>query len=94
VPISETATGKLHYKAAVSTLGGSDFIQYPANGEYYELDLSYRAAYGSVFGSFLMFGITAAFVWGGLAICLRMMLTDDEEALDLADALLEAEAKA
>ena len=93
VPISETATGKLHYKASVSTLGGSDFIQYPADGAYYELDLSYRAAYGSVIGSFLMFGITASFVWGGLAVCLRMMLSDDEEAIDLTDALLEEEKK-
>jgi hypothetical protein len=32
-----------------------------------------------------MFGITATFVWGGLAVCLRMMLKDDEE-LDLAAA--------
>ena len=93
VPISETATGKLHYKATVSTLSGSDLYQYPADGAYYELDLSYRAAYGSFFGSFLMFGITASFVWGGLAICLRMMLSDEEE-LNLADAVLEEEAKA
>ena len=93
VPISETATGKLHYKATVSTLAGSDLFQYPSDGAYYEIDLSYRAAYGSLFGSFFMFGITASFVWGGLAICLRMMLSDDEE-LDLADALLEEEEKA
>lgn len=83
IPISETATGTLHYKASVSTLSGSDFYQYPADGDYFTLDLSYRAAYGSVFGSLIMFGITATFVWGGLAVCLRMMLTDDEE-LDLA----------
>lgn len=93
VPISETATGQLHYKATVSTLSGSDLYQYPADGAYYELDLSYRAAYGSFFGSFFMFGITASFVWGGLAICLRMMLSDEEE-LNLADAVLEEEAKA
>ena len=93
VPISETATGQLHYKATVSTLSGSDLYQYPADGAYYELDLSYRAAYGSFFGSFFMFGLTASFVWGGLAICLRMMLSDDEEAFDIADALLEEEAK-
>jgi hypothetical protein len=93
VPISETATGKLHYKATVSTLAGSDLFQYPSDGAYYEIDLSYRAAYGSVIGSFLMFGITASFVWGGLAICLRMMLSDEEE-LNLADAVLEEEAKA
>lgn len=93
VPISETATGKLHYKATVSTLSGADLYQYPSNLPYYELDLSYRAAYGSLFGSFFMFGLTASFVWGGLAICLRMMLSDDEEAFDVADALLEEEAK-
>ena len=93
VPISETATGKLHYKATVSTLSGSDLYQYPSDGAYNTLDLSYRAAYGSLFGSFFMFGLTATFVWGGLAICLRMMLSDDEE-LNLADALLEEEAKA
>ena len=93
VPISETATGKLHYKATVSTLSGADLYQYPNNRPYYELDLSYRAAYGSLFGSFFMFGLTASFVWGGLAICLRMMLSDDEEAFDIADALLEEEAK-
>ena len=93
VPISEPATGKLHYKATVSTLSGADLYQYPNNLPYYELDLSYRAAYGSLFGSFFMFGLTASFVWGGLAICLRMMLSDDEEAFDIADALLEEEAK-
>ncbi len=85
IPISETATGKLHYKASVTTLAGSDFYQYPSDGDYYTLDLSYRAAYGSVFGSLFMFALTATFVWGGLAVCLRMMLTDDEE-IDLAAA--------
>ena len=93
VPISETATGQLHYKATVSTLSGADLYQYPTIKAYYEVDLSYRAAYGSFIGSFFMFGLTASFVWGGLAICLRMMLSDDEEAFDIADALLEEEAK-
>jgi len=45
--------------------------------------LSYRAAYGSFIGSLFMFGLTATFVWGGLAVCLRMMLSDEEE-IDLA----------
>jgi hypothetical protein len=35
--------------------------------------------------------LTAGFVWGGLAVCLRMMLSDDEE-LDLAAASAEDEA--
>ena len=26
-----------------------------------------------------MFALTAGFVWGGLAVCLRMMLSDDED---------------
>jgi hypothetical protein len=89
IPISETATGKLHYKASLTTFGGSDSYQYPADGDYYTLDLSYRAAYGSVIGSLFMFALTAGFVWGGLAVCLRMMLTDDEE-IDLAAASIEA----
>ena len=79
IPVSETATGKLHYKASVSTLSGSDLYQYPADGDYFVLDLSYRAAYGSLFGSMFMFALTAGFVWGGLAVCLRMMLSDDED---------------
>jgi len=83
VPISETAIGKLHYKATLSTLSGSDLFQYPAEGAYYEIDLSYRAAYGSFLGSLFMFALTATFVWGGLAVCLRMMLSDGEE-IDLA----------
>ena len=91
VPISETATGKLHYKASVSTLSGSDLYQYPADGDYFELDLSYRAAYGSFLGSLFMFGLTATFVWGGLAVCLRMMLVDEEE-IDLVAAELAEEA--
>lgn len=83
IPISETTIGELHYKASVTTLAGSDFYQYPADGDYYVLDLSYRAAYGSFLGSLFMFALTATFVWGGLAVCLRMMLSDGEE-IDLA----------
>ena len=91
VPISETATGELHYKASVSTLSGSDLYQYPSEGKYFVLDLSYRAAYGSLLGSLFMFGLTATFVWGGLAVCLRMMLSDEEE-IDLTAAVLIDEA--
>jgi hypothetical protein len=86
IPISETVTGKLHYKVIVFMFAGSDLLQYPSDGAYYELDLSYRVAYGSFLGSLFMFALTASFVWGGLAVCLRMMLTDDEEEIDLAAA--------
>ena len=92
IPISETATGKLHYKASVYTLGGSDFIQYPADGAYYELDLTYREGYGSLFGSLVLFTIVAGTIWGSLGVCLRIMLTDQEESIYEASAVLEAEA--
>jgi hypothetical protein len=78
LPVSETAVGEVHYKATVSTLGGSD-LQYPADGDYFVLDVSYRAAFGSVFGAFFTFSLVATFVWGGLAVALRIMLGDDEE---------------
>ena len=45
IPVSESSTGKLHYKALISTLSGSEAI-YPADGSYYELGIEYRAAYG------------------------------------------------
>ena len=92
IPISETATGKLHYKATVFTLGGSDFIQYPADGAYYELNLTYREAYGSLFGSLVLFTLVAGTIWGSLGVCLRIMLTDQEESAYVASAVLEAEA--
>ena len=79
LPVSETATGKIHYKATVSTLGGADLYQYPADGDYYVLDVTYRAAFGSVFGAFFTFTLVATFVWGGLAVALRIMLSDDED---------------
>lgn len=92
IPISETATGKMHYKATVYTLGGSDFIQYPTDGAYYEIDLTYREAYGSLFGSLVLFTLIAGTIWGGLGVCLRIMLNDQEESIYEASAVLEAEA--
>ena len=79
LPVSETAVGEVHYKATVHTLGGADLYQYPGDGEYFVLDVSYRAAFGSVFGAFFTFTLVATFVWGGLAVALRIMLSDDEE---------------
>ena len=79
LPVSETATGEVHYKATVSTLGGADLYQYPAEGDYYVLEVNYRAAFGSVFGAFFTFSLVATFVWGGLAVALRIMLSDEDE---------------
>ena len=77
----------------LGTLSGGDLYEYPDKGTYYTLDLSYREAYGSVFGSLFLFMVVASFVWGGLAVCLRMMLSDDEELINLADAVLEEDMK-
>ena len=79
LPVSETAVGEIHYKATVSTLGGADLYQYPTDLPYYTLEVNYRAAFGSVFGAFFTFTVVATFVWGGLAVALRIMLSDDDD---------------
>jgi hypothetical protein len=95
IAVGETATGEVHYKAQVATLGGADFYQYPADGEYYVLAVSYRASYGSTFGAIAMFLVVAGTVWGGLGAALRTMFAgDDEEKVNLVDALLEEEVDA
>ena len=88
LPIPDTVSGQVHYKAMLGTLSGGDLYLYPPNGDYYVLELEYRADYGSLFGALFMFVVVAGFVWGGLAICLRMMLVDENEK-EFADALLE-----
>ena len=87
LPIPDTISGEVHYKAMLGTLGGGDMYLYPANGDYYVLGIDYRADYGTFGGALFMFIIVASFVWGGLAICLRMMLTDEEEK-EFMDALI------
>jgi hypothetical protein len=88
LPIKDTVSGEVHYKAMLGTLGGGDLYQYPTDGDYYVLTIEYRADYGTFGGALFMFLIVASFVWGGLAICLRMMLTDEEEK-EFMDALIE-----
>ena len=88
LPIPDTVSGQVHYKAMLGTLSGGDLYLYPPNGDYYVLELEYRADYGSLFGALFMFLVVAGFVWGGLAICLRMMLVDENEK-EFAEALLE-----
>ena len=88
LPIPDTVSGQVHYKAMLGTLSGGDLYLYPPNGDYYVLEIEYRADYGSLFGALFMFVVVAGFVWGGLAICLRMMLVDENEK-EFAEALLE-----
>ena len=87
IPIDNDETGYLHYKSMVSTLGGSLKIEYPPNSQYYEIKMDYRAPYGTIFGSVMLFMTVAFFVWGGLGVCLRMMVDDDSTG----EAILEAE---
>ena len=88
LPIPDTISGQVHYKAMLGTLSGGDMYLYPNNGGYYTLEIDYRADYGSLFGALFMFVVVAGFVWGGLAICLRMMLVDENDK-EFAEALLE-----
>ena len=81
IPIDDTDNGYLHYKSMVSTLGGTQKIAYPSDSPYHELKINYRAPYGSLFGSVMLFMTVAVFVWGGLGVCLRMMMTDQEDNL-------------
>ena len=43
LPIEDDETGFLHYKAMISTLGGTQKIEYPQNQAYYEIKIDYRA---------------------------------------------------
>ena len=87
LPIEDDETGYLHYKAMVSTLGGTQKIEYPPNSQYHEIKIDYRAPYGTMFGSIMLFMTIAVFVWGGLGVCLRMMMDDDLAK----EAILDAE---
>jgi len=85
LPIPDNVAGQVHYKAMLGTLSGGNLYLFPSNGEYYVLDIEYRADYGGLFGALFMFVVVAGFVWGGLAICLRMMLVDENEKEFTAD---------
>tara|TARA_A100000164_G_scaffold230489_1_gene204484 strand:- start:340 stop:2490 length:2151 start_codon:yes stop_codon:yes gene_type:complete len=77
LPVSESSTGTLHYKAQITTLSGSQSI-YPADGSYYELGIEYRSSYGNLASSLFLFVIIAGAVWGGLGACLRLMLNSND----------------
>tara|TARA_B100000674_G_scaffold91341_2_gene63946 strand:+ start:1922 stop:4261 length:2340 start_codon:yes stop_codon:yes gene_type:complete len=79
LPIEDDESGFLHYKAMVSTLGGTQKIEYPPNSQYHEIKIDYRAPYGTIYGSLMLFVTIAVFVWGGLGVCLRMMMDDQDE---------------
>lgn len=86
VPVEDNTNGYLHYKSMISTLGGTQKIEYPQNSGYYEVKIEYRAPFGTLMGSLALFGTVALFVWGGLGVCLSMMMGDEEEKEGILDA--------
>gem|GEM_PF-62554 len=72
--VDDDVIGQIHYSAFISTLGGATTFYYPDNLPYYEVNIPYRAGFGSGFVAFFMFSLIALAVWGGLAICIREML--------------------
>lgn len=93
IPVPEDFSGKLHYKSMLGTRSGTFPFSYPAAGMYEEIDIAYRAPYGNVVSAFMLFLLVGTFVWGGLAVCLRMMLGDqeDKEDKEFIDAILDSE---
>jgi len=94
LPVPDDLSGQVHYRVVLGTLSGSELFTYPGNEAYHVLSVAYRASYGGTFGALVMFMLIAGTVWGGLGIALRTMMTDGEEKVDLADALLEEEVDA
>ncbi len=41
-----------------------------------KVDIDYQAPFGSLFASVMLFMTVAVFVWGGLGVGLRMMMSD------------------
>ncbi|MDP7000701.1 MAG: M14 family zinc carboxypeptidase [Candidatus Poseidoniaceae archaeon] len=85
IPIPDDESGIVHYKSMLGTTSGLFMLQYPEYGQYYVLDIAYRAPYGNVLAALFLFTVVATFVWGGLGIALREMLDDGEESLAVAE---------
>lgn len=79
--VKDDENGFLHYKSMISTLDGTLKIEYPPFSQYHEIKIAYREAFGNAFGSTVLFVTVAVFVWGGLGVCLRMMI-DDQDSMD------------
>jgi len=86
LPVPDDESGIVHYKSMLGTTSGLSMLEYPEYGQYYVLDIVYRAPYGHLGAAMFLFVIVATFVWGGLGIALREMLSDGEESLAAAGA--------
>ena len=70
----------------LGTANGAFPFSYPTveeGGNYYELSIPYRAAFGDAILSIMMFLVIATMVWGGLGFTLREMFSDDERILGM-----------
>ena len=86
IPLPDTSVGKIQYKAMLGTANGAFPFSYPTveeGGNYYELSIPYRAAFGDAILSILMFLVIATMVWGGLGFTLREMFSEDERILGM-----------
>ena len=79
VPVPDDFSGKLHYKANLGTRAGTFPFAYPANGQYEEIAVAYRAPYGNVVLAVLLFIIVAGTVWGSLGIAIKKMNESESE---------------
>jgi hypothetical protein len=87
VPVPDDFSGKLHYKAALGTREGTFPFAYPANGQYEEITVAYRAPYGNVVLAVLLFIIVAGTVWGSLGIAIKKMNESESEESSIVGAL-------
>jgi len=86
IPLPDTSVGKIQYKAMLGTANGAFPFSYPTveeGGNYYELSIPYRAAFGDAILSIMMFLVIATMVWGGLGFTLREMFSEDERILGM-----------
>ena len=86
IPLPDTSVGKIQYKAMLGTANGAFPFSYPTveeGGNYYELSIPYRAAFGDAILSILMFLVIATMVWGGLGFTLREMFSEDDRILGM-----------
>ena len=86
IPLPDTSVGKIQYKAMLGTANGAFPFSYPTveeGGNYYELSIPYRAAFGDAVLSILMFLVIATMVWGGLGFTLREMFSEDDRILGM-----------
>ena len=89
LPVPEDFNGKLHYKSMLGTRSGTFPFSYPAPGQYEEVKVIYRAPFGNSVQAFMLFGVIAAAVWGGLGVCLKMMVDDQDKTIAELDATAE-----